>query len=78
MIISENTDSISDSEAFIAGDVNADTSVNAADATLMLRDYVGLDKLGTKEKFISDMNNDGVINAIDATLALRKYIGLKD
>lgn len=63
------------------GDVNGDGSINATDATLVLKKTVGTvenftdaDKKVIPEK-VGNVNGDTAINATDATLILKKTVG---
>ncbi|WHH57908.1 S8 family serine peptidase [Petroclostridium sp. X23] len=58
------------------GDVNVDNIISAGDATLVLRDIVGLTSLSQEQKKAADVNGDGSITAGDATVILRYVVGL--
>ncbi len=60
----------------LAGDVNCDGKVTAADAREILRLSVGMAHNTCDDLQAADVNNDGTINANDARLALRLAIGL--
>ena len=62
--------------AAVAGDVNGDGKVTAADARLALRYAVDLEDLSAEATQAADMNNDGYVSAADARLILRKAVGL--
>ena len=64
------------SSATIAGDVNCDGTVTAADARKILRRSVGNTPEAGDDRKAADVNSDGYINANDARLALRLAIGL--
>ena len=57
------------------GDINADGSINARDAKLVLQYYSGQATLSAKQKLSADVNGDGIINARDAKLILQYYSG---
>jgi hypothetical protein len=59
----------------LLGDVNGDGYVNATDATLVLRSFVGNLILTSEQSAVADVNKDGYINATDATYILRYYVG---
>ena len=66
--------------SFIAGDVNGDGKITAADARIILRISA---KLESAENYnlpleVFDMNKDGDLTAADARLALRKSAKLED
>lgn len=58
------------------GDTNHDGKVSAADATAVLKDAVGIEKLSGIAAANADMNDDGKINAADATAILKSVVGL--
>jgi hypothetical protein len=58
------------------GDANCDGAVTAADASLILRALVGLDKLSARGALNADVNSDGKITAADASAILRYLVGL--
>ena len=58
------------------GDANNDGKVSAADATAILKDAVGIEKLSGIAAANADMNDDGKINAADATAILKSVVGL--
>ncbi len=60
------------------GDVDYDDFVKAADARLILRAAVGLDKFDGTKTLIGDIDFDGKLSAADARLALRCAVGLED
>ncbi|MFL6530029.1 MAG: dockerin type I domain-containing protein [Chthoniobacterales bacterium] len=63
---SVTTGNVSIPAGFLLGDTNADSFVNAADATVT-RNLSG--QAATANNFRSDFNSDGTINAADATTA---------
>lgn len=58
------------------GDANCDGTVNAKDATAVLKHVVQLELLEGEGLANADANNDGVINAKDATQILKMVVGL--
>ena len=56
----------------LAGDVNQDDEITAADAVLVLRQIVGLGTLDGLQQLLADVNDDGQISSGDAVLILRK------
>ena len=58
------------------GDTNHDGKISAADATAVLKDTVGIEKLSGIAAANADMNDDGKINAADATAILKSVVGL--
>ncbi len=61
----------------VAGDVDADGFVRAADARIVLRAAVGLEELHKEQKTVADVDNNYVINSADARLILRAAVGLE-
>ena len=61
------------------GDVDFDGEVAAADARLILRASVGLERYekGTVEYIAADVDSDGSLSAADARLVLRRSVGLE-
>jgi len=57
--------------AGMAGDVDRDGRVTAADARIILERSVSRVLLGVEEEYAADVNGDGVIDVRDAVLALR-------
>ncbi|MEK7581380.1 MAG: DUF4185 domain-containing protein [Patescibacteria group bacterium] len=56
------------------GDVNNNNVLNAADATLVLRSYFGIDPPLTGDAFkAGDVNGNNILNASDATL-IKQYV----
>ena len=62
----------------IKGDADADGSVTASDARLILRTSVGLHIPFILRRSLYDCDNDGKITAADARRALRAAVGLED
>lgn len=60
-------------EEVVLGDANGDGTINAADATAVLKSIVGL---ATVDEKAADYNKDGVVNAADATAILKSIVGL--
>ena len=58
------------------GDVNGDGKITPADATVILRAYVGLTKLSDIDKMATELNKDNKMTPADATVILRAYVGL--
>lgn len=56
----------------MAGDINADQSVNSADNLLVMQYISGKVSLTESQKIAADVNRDGQINAAD-TLQMQKY-----
>ncbi len=63
-------------KAAVAGDVNGDGKLTAADAREILRLSVGADTEDLKNITAADIDKDGNVSAADARLALRLSIGL--
>lgn len=63
-------------EKYIVGDVNFDGEADITDATLILRDSVGLDIPSDVYMYAGDVNNDTVADITDATFILRNFVGL--
>ncbi|MDR1629591.1 MAG: N-acetylmuramoyl-L-alanine amidase [Oscillospiraceae bacterium] len=61
----------------LAGDVDGDGKITAADARTALRASAGLEALSEEQKKAADMNGDNVITAADARDILRKSAGLE-
>ncbi len=65
--------------AAIVGDVSGtDKTVSAADARIILRASVGLEKLSDEAKAVADANEDGKVTAADARDVLRMSVGLEE
>ena len=63
----------------ILGDVNNDGQVDSADALLILRNSVQLEKFDAVQKFLGDVNEDNEnIDSSDALAVLRYSVGLID
>ena len=60
----------------LAGDVDGDGEVTAADARMALRAAVGMEELGEGAKRAADLDGDGIVTAADARLILRAAVGL--
>ena len=58
------------------GDINGDGKITPADATVILRAYVGLTNLSDVIKMATELNNDNKMTPADATVILRTYVGL--
>lgn len=71
--------SLFSANAAISGDVTGDDkNITAADARIILRASVMLDKLTDEQSAIADVNEDGRTNAADARLVLRMSVGLEE
>ncbi len=57
------------------GDVNSDGSVNALDASAVLRHSIGTDILEGNALAAADVDGSGRVNALDAALILRYAVG---
>ena len=64
-------------DAAIRGDVNADGTVSADDARLVLRCAVELEVLSDAQKTVADIDGNGKITASDARIILRTAVGLE-
>lgn len=60
------------------GDVDWDSKVTSADARLVLRASVRLERLDPDSVTIADIDNDGKVTASDARYILRMSVGLED
>ena len=60
----------------LKGDVNLDGRVNAADATLVLKHFAGIEKLTGQGLINADVTGDGKVTAADATEILKIFAGL--
>lgn len=60
----------------LLGDLDGNDSVNAADASLLLRHIVKLQLLNTAQLSVADCNKDGSVTAADATAILRYVVKL--
>ncbi len=65
-------------EKAMAGDVDGDKKITAADARLVLRNAVGLENLDAELIKSADIDKDEKITAGDARLILRASVGLED
>ncbi len=61
----------------VFGDVDVDNTIDAADARLILRASVGLEKLDEKQTAKGDMDLDGILEAGDARFILRLSVDLE-
>ncbi len=61
----------------LSGDVDADETVSASDARLVLRYAVDLEKPCAGDLLYAEMDGDGVISSGDARLTLRTAVGLE-
>ena len=61
---------------FLYGDVDCSGTVNAADASRLLRSLVKLAGITTDGSLAADVNADGKLDAADAALILRRSVGL--
>lgn len=59
------------------GDVNFDGTVNSADARLILRQAVALERFSSAQKAVADLDGNAKINSADARLALRIAVRLE-
>jgi len=64
-------------EVRLRGDCSGDGVVNAADAALVLRSLVRLDKLAGADYIAADANSDGRVDAQDAAFILRSLVRLE-
>ena len=60
------------------GDVNGDGRITPADSTVILRTYVGLNKLSDTKRIAADTNHDGKVAPSDSTIVLRNYVKLQE
>ena len=58
------------------GDVDGNGSINAADASKILRYLVGLDTISGTQYDAADTDGDGSVKAGDASAILRHLVGL--
>ncbi len=61
---------------YFGGDVNLDGQITPADARVILRHAVGLEKLSGTAAVVADRDEDEQITTADARLALRAAVGL--
>jgi len=59
------------------GDVSANGTITAFDATLILQHLVGLITLSDEAQLLADVSNDGTISGLDASLILRRVVGIE-
>ena len=64
-------------QASLHGDVDNSGAVTAADARMILRAAVELERLSPRQMYLADCNADGEVTAADARLALRAAVGLE-
>ena len=58
------------------GDANQDEAIDIYDATLILKNYLGTDKIvGETALKAADANRDNAVDIYDATLVLKDYLG---
>jgi hypothetical protein len=62
--------------SFLPGDADRNGKITAADARLVLRISVGLERADTETFRIADFNGDGKVTADDARSVLRRAVGL--
>ncbi len=58
------------------GDTNGDGRLTPADATVVLKKYVGTGKLTESQIMAADTNGDGRLTPGDSTVILKAYVGL--
>lgn len=63
--------------AMLLGDVNGNSCIDSADATLVLRNVVGANAFTGIQASVGDMNQNGIIDSGDAGLILRLSVGGK-
>lgn len=71
LTVKEGSGNTSTPEPYVLGDVNADESINAADALLVLRHAAKIAVLDEAEQLAADVTKEGDINANDALLILK-------
>lgn len=69
---------ISESEKFVAGDVNGDGNVNLTDARLAMQHYNNIKQLDSAQQKRADVNEDGNVNLTDVKLMMQYYNGEMD
>ena len=78
----DNTDNdtpiIPDTKNTKYGDLDGDGKVTSADALLVLRASVNLEKFDNTKTKLADVDGDGVITSSDSLFILRNSVGLKD
>lgn len=67
---------IVDTCTYMTGDANDDLSVNALDASIILKYVVGIEVLSDNKLLSLDCNGDQAVSAQDASWILKKVIGL--
>ncbi len=73
--ISEYPDNNSSSKN---GDLDGDNKITAADALLVLRASVGLEKFNDEQNKLADVDGSGKVDSADSLSILRWSVGLKD
>lgn len=64
-------------QALYLGDMDADNTLTAGDARIILRACVGLETLDAESLIVADIDGNGKITSADARLALRMSVGLQ-
>lgn len=62
--------------SYMPGDVDMDGNVTISDATLIMRNALGLINLNTQQAALADVDGDGGITITDATQAMRNAMNL--
>lgn len=62
--------------SYMLGDVDMDGNVTISDATLIMRNALGLINLNTQQAALADVDGDGGITITDATQAMRNAMNL--
>ncbi|MBQ9946130.1 MAG: hypothetical protein IJO68_06360 [Clostridia bacterium] len=75
--MTEDMNTTNEPDSYICGDVDGDSSVSSADARLVLRAAVQLEKLSGFELVLADADEDGTISAADARKILRCAVSLE-
>ena len=70
------TDSDKPIEVGLLGDVNGDGDIDSADALIILRASIQLEKLTDDQRLLADVNGDGEIDSSDALEVLRYSVKL--
>ena len=60
------------------GDVNANNTIDAGDASLVLQSVVGLTVLSSQQRAVADVDGNNAVQAADASLILQYVVGLID
>jgi len=50
--------------------------VNAADAMLIMKHFVGINSLSELRLLAAELNDDDAVNSVDALLALKRFVGM--